>query len=119
MPCARAEVENTAAPELIGTVASTVAPSRNCTVPVAAGFTVAVKVTDWPTVDGFTLETNVNAAVSFTVWMMAAEVDAALFASPLYTAVMERVPWASVEVVNEADPPASAPVPRTVLPSTN
>ncbi len=45
--------------------------------------------------------------------------DPALLASPLYTAVMTCIPCVNVEVVNEADPPARVPVPRTVVPSTN
>ena len=34
------------------------APSKKSTVPVAAGVTVAVKVTESPTVDGFRLDTK-------------------------------------------------------------
>ncbi len=55
-----------AAPELTGMVASTVAPSRNCTVPVAARFTFAVKATACPIEDGFRLEASVSPVVSFT-----------------------------------------------------
>jgi hypothetical protein len=52
-PGASAEVESVAAPLLTETEPSEVAPSRNCTVPMAlAGETAAAKVTDWPTVAG-------------------------------------------------------------------
>jgi hypothetical protein len=50
---------------------------------VAAGFTFAVRATVWPTVDGFWLEAKVKPALSFTLCETAADVDAALLASPL------------------------------------
>ena len=54
LPRARAPVESAAVPEETGAVPNDVAPSKNATVPVAAeGETVAVKVTLWPTVEGF------------------------------------------------------------------
>lgn len=49
-------------PELIVTFARTVAPFRNCTVPVgvpAADVMVAVKVTTFPNTEGLTDETSV------------------------------------------------------------
>jgi hypothetical protein len=88
-PGVRVDVEKAATPELTGTVASTAAPSRNCTVPGGAGFRFAVNVTVWPTVDGFRLEASVNATFVCIVCIKGAEVDPALLASPLYTAVME------------------------------
>lgn len=42
-----------------------------------------------------------------------------MLASPLYTAVMEWVAGANVDVVKDAEPPASATVPRTIFPSRN
>ena len=48
---------NAAVAPASGTVASTVAPSRNCTLPVGLvpPETVAVNVTDWPNVDGLSV----------------------------------------------------------------
>src|SRR2546428_14153245 len=65
-------------------VPSTVAPSRNVTVPVgtpAAEVTVAFRVTACPVVEGFGVEVRVvvvaAAAGAFTIWVTAAEVLAA------------------------------------------
>jgi hypothetical protein len=96
-----------------------VLPSRNCTVPVAAGFTFTVKVTVCPVADGFGLETRLSPGLSFTLCETAAEVEPALPASPLYTAVMECVPCVRAEVLKDAEPLASVDVPSTVLPSRN
>jgi hypothetical protein len=55
MPCppaANVEIESDAPPPFTAEAPSTVAPSRNCTLPVAEfGETAAVKVTASPTVD--------------------------------------------------------------------
>ena len=63
---------------------STVAPSLNCTVPVAAfGETIAVKVTDWPLVDGLAEDDNVVVVdAELTVWLTAALVLAPKVAFP-------------------------------------
>jgi hypothetical protein len=54
LPTGSAAVENNAVPPLTGAMPIELAPSKNCTVPVAAaGDTVAVNVTDCPDVDGF------------------------------------------------------------------
>ena len=73
---------------------STVAPSRNVTVPVgtpAAEVTVAVRVTACPVVEGFGVEVKVvvvaAAAGAFTTWVTTAEVLAAKVALPPYAAV--------------------------------
>ena len=61
-----------------------VAPSLNCTVPVAVlGVTVAVSVTDCPTVDGFgeELATTPDVAAEI-VWIKAGDVLGASFVSP-------------------------------------
>ena len=51
-PTVRADVVSDALPPLIAAVPRELAPSRNCTVPVATeGDTDAVKVTDWPNVE--------------------------------------------------------------------
>jgi hypothetical protein len=62
-----------------GALPSDVAPLKNSTVPVAAaGVTVAVNVTGWPTVEvaGFTASVVVEFAFD-TVWEIAVEVLAA------------------------------------------
>jgi len=55
VPCASAEVVSVATlPPPTAAVPRLLAPSKNCTVPVGvAPLTVAVNVTDWPSVDGF------------------------------------------------------------------
>jgi len=78
---------NFARPSLSRTLPMIVAPFLNVTVPVGVplycGTTVAVKVTDSPTVRGFTDETSVViVAAWFTTWFSAGEVLAAKFVSP-------------------------------------
>ena len=60
-PAVSAEVLKLAWPELSGTVASTVDPSRKVMVPVAApaATTFTVNVTDWPNVDGLSVELTI------------------------------------------------------------
>jgi hypothetical protein len=77
VPCVRAEVLNKAEPLASVAVPRTVAPSRNCTVPVAvAGVTAAVNVTAAPANDGFGVDASAVAVVDlgFTVCVIAAEV---------------------------------------------
>ena len=76
---------NDACPDAKAAVPMTVAPSRNCTVPVAvAGVTVAVNATLCPTVEGFALDANVIAAAAFMVCVIAETVvDPAVVALPL------------------------------------
>ena len=83
------------------------------------GVTVAVKVTAWPTVEGFADEASaVAVATVFTVCVRAGDVLAEKFASPGYAAVMECPPTASDEMFNVAAPDAfSAPLPIIVAPS--
>ena len=66
-------------------VPSKVAPSLNCTVPVAVdGVTTAVSATLCPTVDGFTLVVSVTAPTAFTTCAIAVVVVAgALVVLPL------------------------------------
>ena len=57
LPTERLELAKVATPPLSVPVPKVIAPSRNVTVPVAVeGDTVAVKVTDWPDVEGLRLE---------------------------------------------------------------
>src|SRR5262249_62426108 len=73
---ASVEVLNVAVPlELRGRVANAVEPSLKVTVPVgvpapgATTLTAAVKVTDWPVVEGFADELRMVAVEAlFTVW---------------------------------------------------
>jgi len=61
LPTANAVVAKVAIPPVIVPVPIVVPPLANVTVPVGAApadVTVAVKVTDWPEVDGFTEEAN-------------------------------------------------------------
>ena len=67
LPMERAEVESVALPELRVTAPSEADPSEKVTVPVAAvGETVAVKVTDWPKVEGLTLEVRLVVELALT-----------------------------------------------------
>jgi len=67
-PDARVEVVNFAVPPLMVTVFSVVVPSMKVTVPVGvpvnSGVTVAVKVTDWPRLDGLAEETSLVLVVA-------------------------------------------------------
>jgi len=78
-----------ATPPLKVPVPRVVAPSLKVTVPVGvpepgdAAATVAVKVTDWPNVLGFTLEvTAVVVPALLTTWDSALEVEPVKFVSP-------------------------------------
>lgn len=85
-PAGRLVVINVACPELTVPVPRTVWPCLNVTAPVAAeGVMVAVKVTACPTKDGFSDDARVVvvAVLETTLWVIAAETLALLFASPL------------------------------------
>jgi hypothetical protein len=121
-PRTNVEVEYEAAPLVSVTVANTAAPSRNWTVPVAVdGVTVALRVTFVPTIDGFADDVTVVLVTVFalTTWLTIADVERALAASPLYTAVIECVPCASVALENDAVPPDNVTVLSTAAPSRN
>jgi hypothetical protein len=82
--------------------------------------TVAVNVTDWPTVEGFTEEVSaVVLAFVLTTCVTTVDVLVAKFESPEYFAVIECDPTASVDVANVATPELSVPVPSVVAPSRN
>jgi hypothetical protein len=105
-------------------VPSVVDPSRNVTVPVGVPApgdttaTVAVNVTDCPNTDGLADEVRVVVVFALlTVWVRTALVLPEKLESPLYLAVIEWDPTASVDVANVATPPDSVPVPRVVVPS--
>ncbi len=76
--------------------------SLNCTLPPAVdGDTVAVNVTDWPSVDGFCDEETVVAVVDIklTVCVSGAEMLTALFVSPRYLATMLCDPTDNADVI--------------------
>jgi hypothetical protein len=85
-------VETVATPELFKVPVPMVAePFLNVTVPVAvapeAGVTFAVKLTDFPSVEGFSDEVSVVVvAICSTVWVRVAEVLVRSSVLPLYTA---------------------------------
>ena len=128
LPAASDEVVKVAVPLLFNVaVPSWAAPSENVTVPVGVpvpggtGLTVAVKVTDCPTTDGFADDdTAVVVAILLTVWVSGAELLPTKLPSPLYVAVIVWPPTASDEVVKVAVPlPFTVAVPSWVVPSEN
>jgi hypothetical protein len=79
--------------------ATSAVPSLKVTLPVGVpppglwGATVAVYLTVWPVVDGFTEEVRVVVVFAlFTVWVMAEEVDPTKEPAPENTAVIECEP---------------------------
>jgi predicted small secreted protein len=89
-------------------------------VPLNCGATLAVKVTDCPTFDGFSDEVKAVVVVALlTTWLTAFDVLPGKFESPPYTALIASVPAGSVEVLKLAEPPLNAPVPSTVVPFMN
>ena len=87
-PASSEDVERVAWPAAFNAgLPSAVVPSLKVTVPVGVPgevlATVAVKVTDWPAVDGFNEEARVVVVgAALTVWMSAAEVLVAKVVSP-------------------------------------
>lgn len=89
-------------------------------VPLNCGATVAVKVTACPKVEGFCDEVSVTTLVAFsTTWLSTGDVLPANILFPAYTAVMDLVPAARVEVVKVATPLLSVAVPSFTLPIIN
>ena len=128
-PTASELVDMLALPAATGTAApSAVAPSRNCTVPAAAGVTVAVSETDAPDTAepaGATISAVVVWAGPTTAVMtydVAAEVEAvnAVASVGVNTAVSECVPTVNVDVEALALPAATGTAaPMLVAPSLN
>jgi hypothetical protein len=107
-------------------VPSAVVPLMNVTPPVGVpepgvlAVTVAVSVTDWPTLDGFgKTDSNVLVLSCMTVTVVADDVLVPSVEFPEYIAVIEFVATGSVEVVKVATPPLSVPVPIVVVPFRN
>jgi hypothetical protein len=101
------------------TVASSVPPRLNFTVPVGTAvpeLTVAVKVTLCPLFDGFTLELSAVVVLALAITCVTDPEAGLCAASPLYEAVTTRFPASSDEVERLAPPPLIVPVPSTVAP---
>ena len=82
LPAGSEDVVAVAAPPVSVDVPNVVAALVNVTVPVTPVGSVAVKVTDWPGVEGFAEETRVTTGVAlFTVWVVD-PVAGLLFESP-------------------------------------
>jgi hypothetical protein len=98
-PTGRVDVVAVATPPDRVEMPSDVAPLVNSTVPVTPDGRVAVKVTDWPFVEGFVDEIMVTTGVAFvTVWEVA-PVAGLLFESPPKVAVIGSLPTGRVVVV--------------------
>jgi hypothetical protein len=120
LPAESVVLANEALPPLTGTVAKTVAPSRNCTLPVAAdGNRVAVSVTDWPVNAGLRDDTSaIDVDALFTVCVTAGDVLAPYVLEALYTAVIVWLPTANWGgAVRLALPPLKVALPTCVAPS--
>jgi hypothetical protein len=81
-PAVRVEVVNVAMPLLIVPVPSVVEPSRKVMVPVVFAGRVAVKVTDWLKLDGFTEEVRTTAGAALVTVCVVVPVAGLLFVSP-------------------------------------
>ena len=104
-------------PPLKVPVPRTVAPSKNVIVPLASVGAVAVKVTDWLTIEGLSddVTATVGAALT-TVTTTGGEMAGLLLASPGVLAVIGSVPSGRVTVM-VATPPMIGTVPIGVEPS--
>jgi hypothetical protein len=82
LPTGSEDAVAVAAPPATADVPNTVAPLVNVTVPVTPDGTVAVKVTDWPVVDGLFEELKATTGVALlTVWVVV-PIAGLLFESP-------------------------------------
>jgi hypothetical protein len=124
VPTGRLLVVNVATPEAFRLpVPNTVTPFLKVTkprgVPVGAGVTVAVKVTNCPAVAGFgtTVKVVVVTVSALTVTLRAAEVEPANPGLPENTAVRLNTPAGRLLVVNVATPEElTVPLPNSVPP---
>ena len=82
LPAGSEDVVVVATPPVSVDVPSTVAPFVNVTVPVTVVGSVAVKVADWPGVEGFTEEVKVTAGVALLTICVVDPVAGLLFESP-------------------------------------
>ena len=119
LPSGSDDVVAVATPPVRVDVPNVVAPLVNVTVPVTPAGSVAVKVTDWPGLEGFAEETRVTTGVVLATTWVSVPVAVLLLASPLYVAVMGSLPAGSEDVVAAATPPVSVDVPNVVAPLVN
>jgi hypothetical protein len=124
VPCGSAVVVKPAELPVRDALPRLVLPLLNVMVPVTVPpncpETVAVKVTDWPELEGFGEEVNVVLELAFpTTWLTAGDVLPEKSESPPYTAVIESVPAGSAVVVRLAAPLLRVPVPKAVEPLMN
>jgi hypothetical protein len=82
LPARSADVVAVAVPPVSVDVPRTVVPLVNVTVPVAPDVTVAVKVTDWPTVEGLTEEVSETAGSALVTVCVVVPLAGLLFESP-------------------------------------
>jgi hypothetical protein len=106
---------NVACPLLSGTEPSVTVPFMKVTVPVGVplycGATVAVRVTDCPTMEGFKLEASVVVVVAwFTACISVDDVLAVKLTSPEYTELSDFVPGDVKTLSRIAWPPLSGMV---------
>jgi hypothetical protein len=83
LPPGSEDVVTVAAPPASVDVPNAVAPLVNVTVPVTPVGSVAVKVTDWPGVEGFNEETRVTTGVVLATTWVSVAVAELLLPSPL------------------------------------
>lgn len=93
-------------------VPKAVVPLVNDTVPVTPDGRVAVKVTDWPVVDGFVEEVNVTTGVAFDTVCVVVPVAGLLLLSPPKEAVIGSVPTGRTVVVIVTVPVVGLTVPE-------
>ena len=82
LPAGSEDVVVDATPPVSVDVPNAVAPLVNVTVPVTPAGSVAVKVTDWPGVEGFVEETRVTVGVALLTVCVVDPVAGLLFESP-------------------------------------
>jgi hypothetical protein len=111
-------VVNVAVPLLTEPVPSVVEPSRKVTVPVVFAARVAVKVTDWPKVEGFNDDVIATAGDALLTVCVVDPVAGLLFVSPPYVAVMGSLPTGRTVVVIVTVPVVglTGPLPSVVPP---
>jgi hypothetical protein len=111
-------VVNVATPLLIAPVPSVVEPSRKVTGPVVFVGSVAVKVTDWPKVEGLSDDVSTTAGEALVTVCVVVPVAGLLLVSPPYEAVMGSLPTGRIVVVIVTVPVVglTGPLPNVVPP---
>ena len=109
---------NVAIPLLIAPVPSVVEPSRKVMVPVVFAGSVAVKVTDWLKLDGFTEDVSPTAGDALFTVCVVDPVAGLLFVSPPNVAVIGSLPTGRIVVVIVTVPVVglTGPLPSVVPP---